>query len=57
MIFVNEIARIIHGVSIEYLGIPSLYYGDRFALVWKIPESEISVDQNGVPIISPTPMV
>lgn len=44
MLFINEIARIVHGVTIEYLGIPSLYHGDRFMLVWKIPESELSLD-------------
>ena len=41
MLFMNEIARIVHGVGVEYLGIPSLNFGDSFVLVWKIPDSEL----------------
>lgn len=37
----NEIARIVHGVGVEYLGIPSLNFGDSFVLVWKIPDNEV----------------
>lgn len=47
MIFVNEVAKIVHGVVNEYLGVPNKNIGDAFLLVWKIPESEIFQDFNG----------
>lgn len=37
MLFVNDIAKIVHGVSCEYLGIPNKNIGDAFLIVWKIP--------------------
>jgi len=52
MIFVNEIARIVHGVTNEYLGMPNKNIGDAFLLVWKIPESEVFLDFNGAPQIA-----
>jgi class 3 adenylate cyclase len=37
MLFVNDIAKIVHGVSCEFLGIPNKNIGDAFLIVWKIP--------------------
>jgi len=37
MLFVNDIAKIVHGISSEYLGIPNKNIGDAFLIVWKIP--------------------
>mmetsp|Transcript_37757 Transcript_37757/g.57811 ORF Transcript_37757/g.57811 Transcript_37757/m.57811 type:complete len:143 (-) Transcript_37757:606-1034(-) len=41
MLFVNDIAKIVHGISCEYLGIPNKNIGDAFLIVWKLPKSEI----------------
>ena len=48
MIFVNEIARIVHGIVNEHLGMPNKNIGDAFLLVWKIPETETyeDIDRN-----------
>jgi hypothetical protein len=46
MLFVNEIARIVHGISIEYLGVPNKIIGGTFLIVWKIPESEIDYNED-----------
>ena len=46
MIFVNEIARIVHGISIEYLGVPNKIIGGTFLIIWKIPESEIDYNED-----------
>ena len=37
MPFVNDIAKIVHGMTIEYLGIPNKNIGDAFLILWKIP--------------------
>jgi hypothetical protein len=37
MIFLNEIARIVHGTTTEYLGIPTTIIGGTFLIIWKIP--------------------
>ena len=44
MIFVNEIARIVHGIVNEFLGVPNKNIGDAFLLVWKFPDSEVVID-------------
>lgn len=41
MLFVNDIAKIIHGVACEYLGIPNKNIGDAFLIVWKLPQQEL----------------
>lgn len=41
MLFVNDIAKIVHGIAIEYLGIPNKNIGDAFLILWKIPKSEL----------------
>ena len=47
MVFVNQIARIVHSIAYEYLGMPNKNIGDAFLLVWKIPESEVYIDGSG----------
>jgi hypothetical protein len=41
MLFVNEIAEIVHGVATAHNGSPNKNVGDAFLLVWKIEESLI----------------
>ena len=43
MLFVNDIAKIVHGLTIEYLGIPNKNIGDAFLILWKLPKSEFDV--------------
>ena len=52
MIFVNEIGRIVHGITNEFLGVPNKNVGDAFLLVWKIPESELFYNHKGAYQIS-----
>ena len=37
MVFVNEIAEIVHGTVDKYLGSANKNIGDAFLLVWKYP--------------------
>lgn len=37
MLFTNDIAKIVHGITIEYLGIPNKNVGDAFLILWKLP--------------------
>jgi class 3 adenylate cyclase len=41
MLFVNDIAKIVHGITVEYLGIPNKNIGDAFLILWKIPQQEL----------------
>lgn len=47
MVFVNEIAHVVHGETHEFLGDPNKNIGDAFLLVWKFPHNEIYTDLNG----------
>ena len=47
MVFVNEIAQVVHGETHEYLGDPNKNIGDAFLLVWKFPENEIYTGFSG----------
>jgi class 3 adenylate cyclase len=47
MVFVNEIAQVVHGETHEFLGDPNKNIGDAFLLVWKFPENEIYTGLNG----------
>jgi len=42
MLFVNDIAKIVHGITIQYLGIPNKNIGDAFLVLWKLPKSEVN---------------
>ncbi len=44
MIFVNEIAEIVHGITTDHLGSANKNIGDAFLLVWKFDESLIEED-------------
>jgi len=46
MVFVNEIAEIVHGTINEFSGAANKNIGDAFLLVWKIPEDGVEVDPN-----------
>ena len=41
MVFVNEIAEIVHGIVDSFSGAPNKNIGDAFLLVWKLPESQV----------------
>ncbi len=45
MIFVNEIAEIVHGITTDHLGSANKNIGDAFLLVWKFDDHLIEVDE------------
>ena len=47
MVFVNEIAQVVHGETHEFLGDPNKNIGDAFLLVWKFPQNELYTGLNG----------
>ncbi|CAI2386125.1 unnamed protein product [Moneuplotes crassus] len=47
MVFVNEIAQVVHGETHEFLGDPNKNIGDAFLLVWKFPENELFTGLDG----------
>lgn len=46
MMFVNEIADIVHNIVDDYSGAPNKNIGDAFLLIWKIPGEEIRLDND-----------
>ena len=46
MMFVNEIADIVHNIVDDYSGAPNKNIGDAFLLIWKIPGEEIRTDND-----------
>ena len=44
MLFVNEIAEIVHGIVDSYSGAANKNIGDAFLLVWKYPEEDVLYD-------------
>ena len=44
MVFVNEIAEIVHGIVDKFSGAANKNIGDAFLLVWKFPENLIEYD-------------
>lgn len=44
MVFVNEIARIVHGEVHRHHGSANKNIGDAFLLVWKVPITGIDID-------------
>lgn len=46
MVFVNEIAEIVHGIVDHYSGSPNKNVGDAFLLVWKFDEKYVQTDEN-----------
>jgi hypothetical protein len=47
MLFVNEIAQIVHGVTDLYLGAANKNIGDAFLLVWKFQDGDIRRTKSG----------
>ena len=47
MIFVNEIAEIVHEITAEHCGSANKNIGDAFLLVWKFEEEYIIKEENG----------
>lgn len=54
MMFVNEIAQIVHGLVDKYLGAANKNIGDAFLLVWKFQNEEAVIDENDKIIRNPT---
>lgn len=46
MVFVNEIAEIVHGIVDKFSGAANKNIGDAFLLVWKFPDNLIEYDIN-----------
>lgn len=46
MMFVNEIAQVVHGVVDKYLGAANKNIGDAFLLVWKFSKDEFFLDDS-----------
>jgi len=45
MIFVNEIAEIVHGIVDMYSGAANKNIGDAFLLVWKYHDDDIEINK------------
>jgi class 3 adenylate cyclase len=45
MLFVNEIADVVHGMVDKFSGAANKNIGDAFLLVWKYPEEDTEVDE------------
>ena len=47
MVFVNQIAEIVHSQVDKYMGFANKNIGEAFLLVWKFPEDIIEKDSKG----------
>lgn len=47
MVYVNEIAEIVHGTVDFFSGAANKNIGDAFLLVWKFPQDEVEYDEEG----------
>jgi class 3 adenylate cyclase len=45
MIFVNEIAEIVHGIVDKFSGAANKNIGDAFLLVWKYSDEDVEYDE------------
>jgi class 3 adenylate cyclase len=54
MMFVNEIAQIIHGVVGKYFGAANKNIGDAFLMVWKFNTDEFFLDQDELIVRNPS---
>jgi class 3 adenylate cyclase len=48
MMFVNEIAEVVHGLVDKYLGAANKNIGDAFLLVWKFTSDEFYLDEDKI---------
>jgi class 3 adenylate cyclase len=46
MLFVNEIAEIVHSIVDRFLGAANKNIGDAFLLVWKFSEDDVEYDES-----------
>jgi len=46
MVFVNEVADIIHTMVDQYSGAPNKNIGEAFLLVWKFPPGDVECDED-----------
>jgi len=46
MLFVNEVADIVHTIVDQYSGAPNKNIGEAFLLVWKFPDVDVEVDED-----------
>ena len=51
MVFVNEIAEIVHGTIDTYLGSANKNIGDAFLLVWKYNTENVELNENNQLIV------
>ena len=47
MLFVNEVADIVHGLVDKYSGAANKNIGDAFLLVWKFNDDDVEIDEEG----------
>jgi hypothetical protein len=47
IVFVNKIVKVIHLCTQQWDGSPSKNYGDKYMLVWKLPEYKDAYDGDG----------
>jgi len=47
MVFVNQIAEVVHTIVDSFSGNPNKNIGDAFLLVWKFPETVIERTKQG----------
>lgn len=45
IVFVNKIVKIIHEVAKRWEGAPAKNYGDKYLLIWKLPEFQNKANQ------------
>jgi len=45
MLFVNEVADIVHTIVDSYSGAPNKNIGEAFLLVWKFPDADVEYDE------------
>lgn len=50
MLFVNEIAQIVHGVVDHYQGAANKNIGDAFLLVWKFHPEDVEIGEEGMDV-------
>ena len=52
MLFVNEIAEVVHGIVDQFSGAANKNIGDAFLLVWKYPEDYVEFDPDKNEIVT-----
>lgn len=46
MLFVNEVADIVHTIVDAYSGAPNKNIGEAFLIVWKFPDGDVDYDED-----------